>query len=187
MWLLFLIGPSESAEERFSALENDEEVSLVSIPPLEDEETLGEATPLNTTVLPDGRRQRQGRWKGVDPVLFLNDEKIVNSLIDFYGIKDTFPLHRHLVTRSEDSTRLKRIYYVSGSVSNAIQLNFRAGEQLKITSAGLKIFVSEFRTLFGCGMAPLVRHICMTKVKSLHYQQSRGHSTLTCIEINKHC
>ena len=172
MLFLFLTGLSETTEERVSAIENDEELSLVSIAPLEDKETPGEATPLNTTALPDGRIQRQGRWKGVDPVLFLNDEKIINSLIDFYGIKDTFPLHRHLVTRSEDFTRLKRIYYVSGSVSNAIQLNFWAGEQLKITFAGLKIFVIEFRTLFVCGMATLVRHICTTKVKSTSIMKS---------------
>jgi len=89
-----------------------------------------------------GRIQRQGRWKGVDPVLFLKDEKIIKSLVEFYGIKDTFPVHQHLVVRSEDLTRCKRIYYVSASVSSTIQQNYRAGEQMKITSAGLKIFVS---------------------------------------------
>ena len=94
-----------------------------------------------------GRIQRQGRWKGVDPVLFLKDEKIINSLVEFYGIKETFPVRQHLVVRSEDVTRCKRIYYVSASVSNTIQQNFRAGEQMKITSAGLKIFVSFFVVL----------------------------------------
>ncbi|KAG0566732.1 hypothetical protein KC19_7G083400 [Ceratodon purpureus] len=87
-----------------------------------------------------GRIQRQGRWKGVDPVLFLKDEKIIKSLVEFYGIKETFPVHQHLVVRSEDVSRCKRIYYVSASVAHTIQQNFRAGEQMKITSAGLKIF-----------------------------------------------
>lgn len=113
------------------------------IEPREGGEELVEATP-DTKELASGRIQRQGRWKGVDPVLFLKDEKIVESLVNFYGIKESFPLHQHLVVRSEDSTRSKRIYYVSGSVSDTIQLNFRAGEQLKITSAGLKIFVSYY-------------------------------------------
>lgn len=86
------------------------------------------------------RVQQQGNWKGVDPVLFLKDEALISSIITFYGIKETLPLHGHLVTRSEDTSRLKRIYYVSGSVTNVMKMNFRAGEQMKITSLGLKIF-----------------------------------------------
>ena len=88
-----------------------------------------------------GRVQRQGNWKGVDPVLFLRDEALIMSIISFYGIKETFPLRGHLVTRSEDTSRLKRIYYVSESVSNVMKMNFRSGEQIKITSIGLKLFV----------------------------------------------
>ncbi|KAL2635588.1 hypothetical protein R1flu_007067 [Riccia fluitans] len=86
------------------------------------------------------RFQQQGKWKGVDPVLFLEDEHVIQSLITYYGIKDSFPLRGHLVTRSEDVTRLKRIYYVSTSASEVIKLNFRAGQHLKMSSAGLKIF-----------------------------------------------
>lgn len=88
------------------------------------------------------RVQQQGNWKGVDPVLFLKDETLISSIISFYGIKEAFPLHGHLVTRSEDASRMKRIYYVSESVANVMRMNFRAGEQMKITSLGLKIFVS---------------------------------------------
>ncbi|MCO5599395.1 hypothetical protein L7F22_053497 [Adiantum nelumboides] len=86
------------------------------------------------------RPQQQGKWKGVDPVLFLTDEALIDSIISFYGIKDTMALRGHLVTRSEDTSRLKRIYYVSESVANVLRLNFRTGEQMKITSLGLKIF-----------------------------------------------
>eukprot|EP00250_Pteridium_aquilinum_P019790 c24573_g1_i1 orf=108-2924(+) len=86
------------------------------------------------------RSQQQGSWKGVDPVLFLKDEALISSIISFYGIKETFPLHGHLVTRSEDTSRLKRLYYVSESVASVMRMNFRAGEQMKITSLGLKIF-----------------------------------------------
>lgn len=90
----------------------------------------------------NGRRlQQQGRWKGVDPVLLLKDEEVFESLISYYGIQDSFPLRGHLVTRSEDISRLKRIYYVSKSVRDIIEINNRTAGQLKITSAGLKIFV----------------------------------------------
>lgn len=88
-----------------------------------------------------GKVQQQGNWKGVDPVLFLRDEAIINSIITFYGIKETLPLCEHLITRSEDNSRLKRIYYVSKSVANVMKMNFRSGEQMKLTSVGLKLFV----------------------------------------------
>ncbi|KAH7446790.1 hypothetical protein KP509_01G076100 [Ceratopteris richardii] len=86
------------------------------------------------------RHQQQGNWKGVDPVFFLNDQSLIDSIVSFYGIKDTFTLRGHLITRSEDTSRLKRIYYVSESAAKVLQLNFRTGEQMKITSVGLKIF-----------------------------------------------
>ena len=137
------IGAEEDLAPDEDNLTEDTEGVSTGIEPREGAKELVEATP-DTKELASGRIQRQGRWKGVDPVLFLKDEKIVESLVNFYGIKESFPLYQHLVVRSEDSTRCKRIYYVSGSVSDTIQLNFRAGEQLKITSAGLKIFVSSY-------------------------------------------
>lgn len=137
------IGAEEDLAPDEDKFTDDIEGLSTGIEPREGGEELVEAT-VDTKDLASGRIQRQGRWKGVDPVLFLKDEKILESLVNFYGIKESFPLHQHLVVRSEDSTRSKRIYYVSGSVSDTIQLNFRAGEQLKITSAGLKIFVSSY-------------------------------------------
>ncbi|KAH8958486.1 hypothetical protein BDL97_06G027000 [Sphagnum fallax] len=120
----------EEVTDRIAAIVEEEEV---------EEEGEGVATTANQRAT-GSRFQRQGRWRGVDPVLFLEDEKVISSLVAFYGIKETFPLSGHLVTRSEDSSRLKRIYYVSKSVSDVIRLNFSAGEHLKMTSAGLKIF-----------------------------------------------
>lgn len=86
--------------------------------------------------------QIQGKWRGVDPVVFFKDEAIISSIKTFYGIKDSFPLSGHLVTRNLDNNHVKRIYYISKSVKNVLELNFSVGQQLKITSIGLKMFVS---------------------------------------------
>jgi len=83
----------------------------------------------------------QGKWKGFDPVVFVKDETVINGIKEFYGIKDeSFPLHGHLVARNTDTSSVKRIYYVSKSVKEVLQLNFAVGQQLKIASVGLKMF-----------------------------------------------
>ncbi|KAE7998034.1 hypothetical protein FH972_002613 [Carpinus fangiana] len=84
--------------------------------------------------------QTQGKWKGVDPVVFFKDESIINSIKTFYGIDESFPLNGHLVTRNNDINHVKRIYYISKSVKDVLELNFSVGQQLKITSIGLKMF-----------------------------------------------
>ncbi|KAK7399577.1 hypothetical protein VNO78_10762 [Psophocarpus tetragonolobus] len=84
--------------------------------------------------------QIQGKWRGVDPVVFFKDEAIVNSIRDFYGINEHFPFNGHLVTRNSDTSHVKRIYYISKSVKDVLELNFKVGQQLKITSIGLKMF-----------------------------------------------
>lgn len=87
-----------------------------------------------------GKLLTQGKWKGVDPVVFFKDEATINSIRSFYGISDSFPLDDHLVTRNDDANHVKRIYYISKSVRDTLHLNFQAGQRLKITSLGLKIF-----------------------------------------------
>lgn len=84
----------------------------------------------------------QGKWKGVDPVVFFRDEAIINSIKTFYGIDESFPLVGHLLSRNLDNNHVKRIYYVSKSVKDVLELNFSVGQQLKIASIGLKMFVS---------------------------------------------
>ncbi|XP_020114632.1 tRNA (cytosine(34)-C(5))-methyltransferase-like isoform X2 [Ananas comosus] len=84
--------------------------------------------------------ERKGKWRGVDPVVFFTDEKTINSILSFYGINDAFPLYGHLVTRNSDANHVKRIYYISNSVQEVLQLNDQVGQRLKITSLGLKIF-----------------------------------------------
>ncbi|GFP93129.1 tRNA (cytosine(34)-c(5))-methyltransferase [Phtheirospermum japonicum] len=84
--------------------------------------------------------QIQGRWRGVDPVIFYKDDTVVGRIMEFYGIKDSFPFKGHLITRNDDTNHVKRIYYVSNSVKEVLELNFLAGQQLKIASVGLKMF-----------------------------------------------
>ncbi|CAJ1855157.1 unnamed protein product [Sphenostylis stenocarpa] len=84
--------------------------------------------------------QFQGKWRGIDPVVFFNDDVVINSIKTFYGIDDQFSLDGHLVTRNSDTNHVKRIYYISKSVKEVLELNFSVGQQLKITSVGLKIF-----------------------------------------------
>lgn len=87
-----------------------------------------------------GKLQTQGKWRGVDPVVFFRDEAIINSIRSFYGISESIPLDGHLVTRNSDASHVKRIYYVSKSVHDVLELNFQVGQRLKITSLGLKVF-----------------------------------------------
>ncbi|KAL8151918.1 hypothetical protein V2J09_021726, partial [Rumex salicifolius] len=84
--------------------------------------------------------QMQGKWKGIDPVILFNDEKIINHIKTFYGIVDSFPLFGHLVSRNSDANHIKRIYYISKPVRDVLELNVLVGGQLKIASVGLKMF-----------------------------------------------
>ncbi|KAI3975356.1 hypothetical protein MKX01_022118 [Papaver californicum] len=86
------------------------------------------------------RLQNQGKWRGVDPVVFFREDTVLSSIRDFYGISDSFPLSDHLVTRNTDFQSCKRIYYISKSVQDVVKLNFQVGQQLKIISIGLKAF-----------------------------------------------
>lgn len=131
---------------------DNEDGAAVEPDPLTCEKVDSEETevPVNTETKSErtgGKRklQIQGKWKGIDPVIFFNDETIINSIKTFYGIDDSFQLSGQLVSRNGDTNRVKRIYYVSKSVKDALDLNFRVGQQLKITSVGLKMFVSIFQ------------------------------------------
>lgn len=84
--------------------------------------------------------QVQGKWYGVDPVVFFKDDAILTNIKEFYGIHDSFPFSNRLLTRNSDTNHVKRIYYMSESVKSVVELNFLGGEQLKITSIGLKMF-----------------------------------------------
>ncbi|KAL6225154.1 hypothetical protein ACLB2K_004006 [Fragaria x ananassa] len=107
----------------------------------------GEADPKKTR---GKRKQLQGKWKGVDPVVFFKDEAVINAIKTFYGINESFPFNGHLVTRNSDTNHVKRIYYVSKPVKDVLELNFSVGEQLKITSIGLKMFERQTASVASC-------------------------------------
>ncbi|XP_059307462.1 uncharacterized protein LOC132059021 [Lycium ferocissimum] len=92
------------------------------------------------TVRGKRKLQMQGKWRGVDPVIFYKEEAVVGKIKEFYGIKESFLFEGHLITRNSDMNHVKRIYYVSRSVKEVLHLNFLAGQQLKIASVGLKMF-----------------------------------------------
>nr|GMC63950.1 tRNA (cytosine(34)-C(5))-methyltransferase-like [Ipomoea batatas] len=89
-----------------------------------------------------GRKRKlqiQGKWRGVDPVIFFREDEVINKIKNFYGIKESLPFDGHLITRNSDINHVKRIYYISKSVKKVLELNFITGQQLKIASVGLKI------------------------------------------------
>ncbi|TKY60254.1 tRNA (cytosine(34)-C(5))-methyltransferase [Spatholobus suberectus] len=120
----------------------DLEVSPVTCEEQNSKETQESNNVQNMAKRVPGKRklQIQGKWRGVDPVVFFKDEAIINSIRDFYGIDEHFPFNDHLVTRNSDTSHVKRIYYISKSVKDVLELNFKVGQQLKITSIGLKMF-----------------------------------------------
>ncbi|KAL1183045.1 hypothetical protein V6Z11_A02G155200 [Gossypium hirsutum] len=113
----------EAADEKISeeTSEVDEKISEVALEAdLVDDEPAGGAPESNSSEAADKKTdsaktgekrklQIQSKWKGVDPVLFFQDETIINSIKTFY-------------------------------VKDVLDLNFRVGQQLKITSVGLKMF-----------------------------------------------
>ncbi|XP_047329348.1 RNA cytosine-C(5)-methyltransferase NSUN2 [Impatiens glandulifera] len=90
--------------------------------------------------------QIQGKWRGVDPVVFFTKPDVVDTIKTFYGISDAFPFKGHLISRNIDFNSVKRVYYVSSWVKDILELNFKAGQQLKIASVGLKMFERQSST-----------------------------------------
>lgn len=150
-----ITSPENAHEEDFKAVsEENVDDNEPNTQDMEDDPVACEEQKTKETLEPDnvqntmkrvpGKRklQIQGKWRGVDPVVFFKDETIINSIRDFYGIDERFPFNGHLVTRNSDTNHVKRIYYISKSVKDVLELNFKVGQQLKITSIGLKMFVS---------------------------------------------
>ncbi|RWR92447.1 tRNA cytosine34-C5-methyltransferase-like protein [Cinnamomum micranthum f. kanehirae] len=131
----------EDASNEISVKENELEDAIVKDDKLEEAKACDdEKSGLENTRTVKGRLQIQGKWRGVDPVVLFKDDTTINSIRNFYGVSDLFPLDGHLVTRNSDAHHVKRIYYISRSVHDILKLNFEVGQQLKITSVGLKMF-----------------------------------------------
>ncbi|KAG2286530.1 hypothetical protein Bca52824_046134 [Brassica carinata] len=135
-------SPVEKVIEEDANNEKEKDDSLEPEKQNTEGETITEEKDANSSHAAGKRKvPMQGKWKGFDPVVFLKEETLIDSIKEFYGIKDeSFPLYGHLVTRNTDTSSVKRIYYVSKSVKEVLQLNFAVGQQLKIASVGLKMF-----------------------------------------------
>lgn len=140
-----IISDANLREEQVMSMEDDSALDSKSVP-AKDNDTMEVEVLNNGESGHAGRRgakgklQVEGKWKGVDPVVFFTDETTISSIRSFYGINESFPLGDRLVTRNSDTSHVKRIYYISQSIHDILQLNFQVGQRLKITSLGLKIF-----------------------------------------------
>ncbi|CAM8899860.1 unnamed protein product [Rhodiola kirilowii] len=141
--------PEDSSVETSAEAVGDVEVpdsgTNGSALPLDEKETIASETTVSEQLIDvksevKRKLQRQGKWKGIDPVVFFKEDGILNTIKSFYGIDDLFPLSGHLITRNYDMNHVKRIYYISKSVKDVLELNFAVGQQLKIASVGLKMF-----------------------------------------------
>ncbi|WIA32878.1 hypothetical protein OEZ86_006052 [Tetradesmus obliquus] len=83
-------------------------------------------------------RSGSGRFRGIDPIIPVEDPTIIKMLVDFYGVEASFPLATHLITRSLEAAFPKRLYYVSDALLAVLLADVR--ESLKITATGLKLF-----------------------------------------------
>ncbi|KAM0971199.1 hypothetical protein EV2_019659 [Malus domestica] len=127
------------------------------------------------------KKQCQGKWRGVDPVVFFKDEATINSIKTFYGIDESFPFNDHLVTRNTDANHVKRIYYISKSVKDVLELNFSVGQQLKITSIGLKMF--ERQTAREGNLAPCLFRISPEGLPLILRQKASGIMSGCCVIV----
>jgi hypothetical protein len=95
-----------------------------------------------------------GKYSFIDPVAPVEDEAVLSSLYDYYGIAPDFPLRSQLVMRSLDR-QPKRLYFVARSVLDLLMQDSR--EVLKVVSTGLKVGGGRVgaagfcRLLGGCG------------------------------------
>ena len=61
----------------------------------------------------------------------------LQPLIEYYGLKDEFPVSRQLISRSLEVARPKRLYFVTTQIFDVIIRDNR--ELLKIAATGLKV------------------------------------------------
>ena len=87
-------------------------------------------------------KKKTPRWKGIDPVVPVDDEEIKRSLRDFYGIEEKdFDIGKAFVTRTPRGSMPKRIYYVSDSIRKILDED--RDQDIRITSVGVKIFEKQ--------------------------------------------
>lgn len=80
-----------------------------------------------------------GRRRAVylDPVVPVEDPALLKPLREYYGLREEFPLFTHLVSRSLETSRPKRVYYICDALRQLLMADEK--EQLKVTATGLKV------------------------------------------------
>ena len=92
-----------------------------------------------------GREKGKRRFKGLDPIVPVTSDALLDPVIQFYGLAEGFPLKTHLVTRCfEASERPRRCYYVSDATRHVLMLD--ESESLKVTATGLKVCLWMLRS-----------------------------------------
>ena len=82
---------------------------------------------------------QKGKWKGLDPVVFLRDETVIDGIKRFYGINDeSFPLNGHLVTRNSDTSSCMIQEVVEISISRQYMATWFKESQYSRVEGGKK-------------------------------------------------
>ena len=128
------------------------------------------STELLWAVRGGGGRGRDGakRHRGLDPVVPVTEDALLDPVLEFYGLGDGFPLKTHLVTRCMDAhERPRRVYYVSDCIRRALMLD--ETESLKVTATGLKVRARMLHLQFH---APSCMQWCMQWCRLFYLQAS---------------
>jgi len=122
--------------------------------PAEQTEKPADSVPVDAMVLEEpvkeGKQEQESKRKPnkvhvEDPFTpFPRESSTWAELVKFYGIKPEFPV-QNLWVRSD---KMKKIYFVSETVSNFV--NFDDQQRLKIINTGIKLFVRHDNTANQC-------------------------------------
>ncbi|GFR40968.1 hypothetical protein Agub_g1632, partial [Astrephomene gubernaculifera] len=82
-------------------------------------------------------RPEGGKFAYIDPVAPVEDEGVLGSLYEYYGIAPDFPLRSQLLMRSLEQ-QPKRLYFVCRSLLEMMLADSR--EAVKVVATGLKVF-----------------------------------------------
>eukprot|EP00899_Mesostigma_viride_P013017 jgi/Mesvir1/21716/Mv04129-RA.3 len=123
-------------------------------------------------------RQRQNRWKGIDPIVPVTKPDIIEPIVEAHGIADTFPIRTNLVTRNDEVALPKRISFVATAVREVLEMD--RSNQLKIIATGVK---SNYR-LSQEGISVMLPHLTRN-VARISSDTLRMLLEKRCIDLNE--
>ena len=71
------------------------------------------------------------------PSIYIAILLILQPLVEYYGIGAAFPLSKQLISRSLDTARPKRLYFVCTPIFDMMVKDMK--EQLRTAATGLKV------------------------------------------------